>query len=473
MTSGQDALSPHAGTFSGLNRGILMSTIDHDRLRALLDEEQRVFANNHPESRTLFERSKTSLLNGVPMNWMTKWATPFPLFARDAIGCHITDVDGLQYLDLCLGDTAAFFGHNVAALTEGIAGQASRGLALMMPTEDAVHVGVSLQRLFGLKYWQVAMTATDANRFAIRLAREMTGRHKVLVFNGCYHGSLVETLVELEGEDVVPNADSLGPECDPRSTTRVVEYNDLDALENALAHGDVACVLAEPALTNCGLVMPEEGFHHRLRELTRQYGSLLLIDETHTICVAPGGCTRAFGLDPDILTIGKSIGGGVPVAVFGFSENAAARIEKAMESVGPGIYAVGGTLAGNALALRALRVTLDELMTEAAFEHMHAIAGHIEQGVKDAIAHHGLPWHVQRLGACVAYGFRSVVPRNGGEALAQVDPLMDSALHLFFINRHILLTPFQNMALVSPQTTVRDADQHSQVFADFSAAISA
>ncbi len=450
-----------------------MSIIDRGRLKTLLDQERCMFADNHPQSRAMFEKSKTSLLNGVPMNWMTKWATPFPLFARDADGCHITDVDGHRHLDLCLGDTAAFFGHNVTALTEGIAGQAVRGLALMMPTEDAVHVGASLQRMFGLKFWQVAMTATDANRFAIRLAREMTGRHKILVFNGCYHGSLVETLVELDGEDVVPNADSLGPECDPRSTTRVVEYNDLDALENALAHGDVACVLAEPALTNCGLVMPEEGFHHHLRELTRHYGSLLLIDETHTICVAPGGYTRAFGLDPDILTIGKSIGGGVPVAVFGFSETAAARIEKAMESVGPGIYAVGGTLAGNALALRALRITLDNLMTEAAFEHMLAVAGHMEQGIKDIIAHHSLPWYVQRLGACIAYGFRPVAPHNGGEALAEVDPLMDSALHLFFINRHVLLTPFQNMALVSPQITALDADRHSGMFADFAAAISA
>ena len=450
-----------------------MSAIDHSRLDALLAEERQGFADTHPQSRALLERSKTSLLNGVPMNWMTKWATPFPLFGRDADGCHITDVDGHRYLDLCLGDTAAFFGHNVAALTEAVAEQAARGLAFMMPTEDAIHVGDALQRHFGLKYWQVAMTATDANRFAIRLAREITSRHKVLVFNGCYHGSLVETLVELDGDEVVPNADSLGPECDPRSTTRAVEYNDLNALERALATGDVACVLAEPALTNCGLVLPDEGFHDGLRDLTRRYGSLLLIDETHTICAAAGGYTRAHGLEPDILTVGKSVGGGVPVAVFGFSEETAARIDQVMDTAGPGIYAVGGTLAGNALSLRALRVTLEELMTEAAFEHMVSIAERIERGISDSIERHRLPWYVRRLGACVAYGFRPTPPRNGGEALAEADPQIDALLHLFFINRRILLTPFQNMALVSPQTTVEDADQHGQVFEAFAETMSA
>ncbi|MDE0045132.1 MAG: transaminase [bacterium] len=450
-----------------------MKIKDVAALEEILAGERARFVETHPRSEAMFERSRASLLNGVPMNWMTKWATPFPLFAQDAEGCHVTDVDGHRYLDLCLGDTAAFFGHNPVPLTDALSQRAARGLAMMMPTEDAIHVGVALQRHFALKYWQIAMTATDANRFAIRLARAITGRHKVLVFNGGYHGSLVETLVELAGDAVEPNADSLGPECDPATTTRVVEYNDLEALEHALAHGDVACVLAEPALTNCGLVPPEEGFHDGLRELTRRYGSLLLIDETHTICTAPGGFTRAFGLEPDILTVGKSIGGGVPVAVFGFSEDTAARIDGVMESAGSGVYAVGGTLAGNALSLRALRVTLETLMTEDAFDRMIGVAERMELDVAASIARHRSPWYVRRLGACVAYGFRPTAPRNGGEALAQSDPLLESVLHLFFINRRVLLTPFQTMALVSPQTTLEDAARHARVFDLFAATVAA
>lgn len=436
-------------------------------IEAQLERERERFTKEHPESLRLAQRARHSLLNGVPMNWMTKWATPYPIFGVSGSGCEIVDVDNHRYLDLCLGDTAAFYGHSPETLVEAVTDRVANGVTLMMPTEDAIAVGEALQRHFGLKYWQISMTATDANRFAIRLARAITGRHKILTFNGSYHGSLVETLVELRNGEVVPNADSVGPEFDPVTTTRMVEYNDLDALDRALSHGDVACVLVEPALTNCGLVLPDENFHDGLRELTRRHGSLLLVDETHTICTAAGGYTRAHKLTPDILTIGKSLAGGIPGAAFGFSEETAARIDKVMDTSGPGIYAVGGTLAGNALSLRALKVTLETLMTDEAFAIMDRTAARIEDGVRQVIGETRLPWSVQRLGACVAYELQPVLPRNGGEAMASADRLLDSLLHLFFINRGILITPFQGMVLVSPQTTAVHADRHTTVFREF------
>ena len=444
-----------------------MITLNLESCDALMTREQQRFYQANPRSHELFEASKESFLNGVPMNWMTKWACPFPLFAEQARDSHLVDVDGHRHLDLCLGDTAAFFGHSPAALRDALAEQANNGLAMMMPTEDVLAVGAALQRHFGLKYWQVAMTATDANRFAIRLARAITGRHKVLVFNGCYHGSLVETLVELDGDQVVPNEDSIGGECDPASTTRIVEFNDVNALAHALSFGDVACVLAEPVMTNCGVVLPDEGFHDQLRSLTREHGALLLIDETHSIATAAGGYTKAFALNPDILTLGKSAGGGVPVAVFGFSAHTKERIDAILATDGVGIYAVGGTLAGNALSMRALKVTLESLMTDAAFETMTQVAEVIEAGIVACFERYKLPWYTLRIGACVSYGFHDAPPRNGGQAMAEAQPQIDHLLHLFLINRGILITPFQNQLLVCPQTTLEDAAYHTEVFGEF------
>ena len=444
-----------------------MQDIDRERCREFLNLERERFQLRNPKSRALFTTASSSFLNGVPMNWMTKWASPFPLFARSASGAWLIDVDGHRYLDLCLGDTAAFFGHAPSNLAQAISQQAQSGLALMMPTEDIVAVGAALKRQFGLPYWQVALSATDANRFAIRLARAITGRQKILVFNGCYHGSLVETLVELDGDRIVPNADILGAECDPVSTTRVVEFNDLAALDEALSFGDVACVLAEPVLTNCGVVLPEDGFHEGLRACTRKHGALLLIDETHSICAAPGGYSRAHELKPDILTLGKSAGGGVATAVFGFSQQTKEKIDGILDTSGPGIYAVGGTLAGNALSMTALKVCLDELMTDAAYAVMSERAEAIERGITDCIRANGLSWYTVRLGACVGYGFHPCPPRNGGEALREADSELDTLLHLFLINRGILITPFQNQLLVSPQVRPEDGEHHTRVFNEF------
>ncbi|MEP6688928.1 MAG: aspartate aminotransferase family protein [Gemmatimonadales bacterium] len=438
--------------------------VDRARLAALLVAEERRFREAHPRSLACFERAQRSLLGGVPMHWMVRWAGGFPLFVAAGDGAYLTDVDGHRYLDLCLGDTGAMTGHAPAATVEAVRAQAGRGFTFMLPTEDAIWVGEELARRFGLPSWQFAVTATDANRFAIRLARHVTGRPKVLVFNWCYHGTVDETFATLVDGRVVPREGSLGPPVDPALTTRVVEFNDLPALEAALAHGDVACVLAEPALTNVGIVHPEPGFHSALRELTRRTGTLLIIDETHTICTGPGGYTRAHGLEPDILTLGKPVGGGVPCAVYGlsqaFAERALARSR--LETADTG--GIGGTLAANALATAAMRATLEHVLTEASYRRTIPLAERFAQGVEAVIAEERLPWIVKRLGCRVEYWFRPAPPRNGGEAAAAVDPELERYMHLAALNRGILLTPFHNMALLAPAVTEDDVDRHTEVF---------
>jgi len=431
----------------------------------LLPRELERFEREHPRSRELALEAEESLLAGVPMPWMIRWAGGFPVFAADAQGARFRDVDGHEYVDFCLGDTAAMTGHSPEPTVRAIAEQASRGITLMLPSEDAIWVGRELARRFGLPRWQFALTATDANRFAIRLARELTGRPKILVFNWCYHGSVDETFATLDGGTVVAREGNVGPPVALAETTRVVEWNDTEALERELAHGDVACVLAEPALTNIGIVLPGAGFHDALREATRAAETLLIIDETHTICAGPGGYTAAYGLDPDLLTIGKPIAGGVPAAAYGFSREVAERLEELMprdERADTG--GIGGTVAANVLSLAATRATLDEVLTEEAFEHMIALGKRFEAGVAEGIERHDLPWHVTRLGCRVEYLFRRERPRNGTEAAAGGNPELDRLIHLYALNRGILLTPFHNMALMSPATTEADVDLHTKVF---------
>jgi glutamate-1-semialdehyde 2,1-aminomutase len=441
-------------------------TIDRERLRTRLAEELARFDAAHPRSRELAAAAREHLLAGVPMHWMVRWPGGFPLFVERACGARFVDVDGREYVDFCLGDTGAMTGHGPAPALAAIRAQLERGITSMLPTEDAVRVGAELARRFGLPRWQFALTATDANRFAIRLARRLTGRPKILVFNWCYHGTVDETFAILDGARVVPRPGNLGPPVDPALTTRVVEFNDVAALERELAHGDVACVLAEPALTNIGIVLPEPGFHAALRELTRRSGSLLILDETHTICAGPGGATAAWGLEPDLLTLGKPIGSGIPAAVYGFSAEVADRLERLIGRDESDTGGVGGTLAGNALALAAVRATLEEVLTEAAYDHMLPLAERFAAGVAAGIAEHELPWVVKRLGTRVEYWFRPRPPVNGGEAAAAIDGELDRYLHLAALNRGILMTPFHNMALMSPETTAADVDLHTEVFRD-------
>jgi glutamate-1-semialdehyde 2,1-aminomutase len=441
-----------------------LRTVDRNRLATALAAERKRFIAEHPRSQALFEEAKASLLDGVPMNWMIRWAGDFPLFIKDGAGARFTDVDGRDYVDFCLGDTGAMTGHAPKESIDAIVDRLRRGTTFMLPTEDSLWVGRELQRRFGLPYWQVAMTATDANRFAIRLARQITGRKLILVHNWCYHGTVDETIITINNGVPGPKPGNVGPAVDPALTTKVVEINDLAALEEALAPGDVACVLVEPALTNIGIVLPDPGYHEALRKITRETGTLLIIDETHTICAGPGGYTKAYGLEPDMLTIGKPIASGVPAAVYGFTREVAERIRASTDKNTADTGGIGGTLAGNALALAAMRATLERVLTDPVFEHTIALGRRFAEGVDGVIKEKGLPWHVTRLGCRAEYWFCPRPPRNGGEAAAAIDPDLDRYMHLAALNRGILMTPFHNMALMAPQTTAADVDCHSQVF---------
>src|ERR1700722_400116 len=442
-----------------------MKSIDRARLQALMAREQKRFVDERPNAKALFERAWKSLLAGVPMNWMVKWAGAFPPFVREAQGAHIFDVDGHRYTDFCLGDTGAMTGHSPHATVKAVEEQLRRGITLMLPGEDSIFVAEELQQRFNLPYWQFALTATDANRFSIRLARQITARPKILVFNWCYHGTVDETFITLQSNGAAgPRPGNIGPPVNPAVTTKVVEFNDVEALDRALTPGDVACVLAEPAMTNVGIVHPQSGYHQALRELTRKHGALLIIDETHTICAGPGGYTRAENLEPDILVFGKAIGGGIPGAAFGFSQEVAERIFAKQELENCDVGGIGGTLAANAVSLAAMRATLTKVLTKEAFDRMIPLAERWSAGVAKAIAEAELPWHVARLGCRAEYLFAAKEPTNGAEAHDTMDFELERFLHLHAMNRGILLTPFHNMALMSPQTEADDVDRHTRVF---------
>jgi glutamate-1-semialdehyde 2,1-aminomutase len=443
-----------------------MTNIDRKKLHALHERESQRFVAEHPESAALYQRAQSSLLGGVPMNWMKKWAGAFPIFVKWAKGAHFTDVDNRDYVDLCLGDTGAMTGHSPEVVAEAVARRVREGITLMLPTEDSLWVGEELKRRFGLPYWQFTLTATDANRFAIRIAREITQRPKILVFHYCYHGTVDESFASLEKNgEVGPRRGNIGPPVNPAETTRVVEFNDLDALEAALKHHDVACVLAEPAMTNVGIILPDGGYWRAARELTRRYGTLLIADETHTICAGPGGCTREWSLDPDFVVFGKPIGSGIPGATYGVSEEVAQRISARIQLEDCDVGGIGGTLAGNALSLAAMRATLEHVLTPAAFEKMIPLAKRFTDGVAEHIRAAGLPWNVQQLGARAEYTFAAKPARNGGESAAAADFELERFLHLYALNRGVLLTPFHNMALMCPATTSADIDQHTKIFA--------
>jgi glutamate-1-semialdehyde 2,1-aminomutase len=436
------------------------------RVRELFERETAAFEAANPRSRELFERSGGSLLGGVPMSWMMKWAGAFPLFAASAEGSTITDVDGHVYADFCLGDTGAMTGHAPAAVADTVAGQAARAITTMLPSPDAPVVGEALRERFGLPLWQMTLSTTDANRFAIRFAREITGRPRILIFNWCYHGSVDETFAVLREGRVVARPGNVGPPVELERTTRVVEFNDAAALEEALSHEDVACVLAEPAMTNIGIVLPEPGFHETLRALTHRYGTVLIIDETHTISSGYGGFTREYGLEPDILTVGKTIGGGVPAGAFGLTREVAERAFAQEDADYVDVGGVGGTLAGNALSVAAMRTALTEVLTEVAYWRTVPLAERFERGVKRTIEASGAPWNVIRLGCRVEYGFSPEQPRNGSEAAASHDEELEDLMHLYALNRGVLITPFHNMALMAPTTTEVQVDQHTAVFAE-------
>ncbi len=445
--------------------------IDRMLLQERLKLEEARFMEDHPKSQTLFQQAKASLLDGVPMNWMVKWPGGFPVFVESGDGAYFTDVDGKRYLDFCLGDTGSMTGHAPAAVATAVTDRVKHGTTFMLPTQDAIWVGEELQRRFGLPYWQVALTATDANRFALRLARHITGRPRVLVFNWCYHGTVDESFITVSDGASKSRQGNIGPAVDPTITSRVVEFNDIQGLTRELTAGDVACVLTEPVLTNIGIVHPDLGFHEALRDITRNTGTLLIIDETHTMCAGPGGYTQAHGLQPDFLTVGKAIAGGIPAAVYGFSEEVASRIRAAMSLEDADTGGIGGTLAGNALSLAAMRATLGSVLTPEFYEKAIPLAERFVVGVQKVINQYDLPWNVTRLGNRTEYWFCKTPARNGSEAAKAKDSVLDRYMHLASLNRGILMTPFHNMAVISPTTPADAVDYHTSAFEEIVKAI--
>lgn len=427
--------------------------------------EQRRFLDKHPKSGTMFADAKKVMPGGVPMSWMAKWPGAYPVFVESAQGARFVDVDGNIYIDFCLGDTGSMTGHSPEPTVKAIREQVGKGLTAMLPTQDAVVVSNELVKRFGLPLWQFTVSATDANRHVIRYSRHITGKKKIIVIDRCYHGSVDETFATLDSQGhTIAREGNIGAPVPLDETTRVVEFNDLAAMEAALAHGDVAAILMEPAMTNVGIVLPEQGYLKGVAELAKQYGAYWIIDETHTISVGPGGMTGAHGLKPDFLTIGKAIAAGIPTGTFGMTREVAAAISTriALDEIDTG--GIGGTLAGNALSLAAMRATLTEVLTPQAFEEMIALGTRWSDGVDAAIREFNLPWTCNRLGARGEYMFRASAPRTGREAADAGDFELEQYIHLRLLNDGFLLTPFHNMALMSPATTAEDVDAHTAAF---------
>jgi glutamate-1-semialdehyde 2,1-aminomutase len=428
------------------------------RIDALLHSERETYVRRRPLSAAMAASGSAHMLFGVPLHWMNDWSTPFPMRVSHAQGARLVDIDDNHLVDFCLGDTGAMFGHSPAPVAMALAAQAARGMTLMLPSNDADAVAELLSDRFGMARWQFAMTATDANRFVLRWLRAVTGRDKVLVFNGCYHGTVDDVFVDLVQGKPVMRASLLGQVVDLTAHTRVVEFNDLRALEAALAQGDVACVLAEPVMTNIGMVLPDEGYWAAAVPLIHRHGSLLVMDETHTLSSGPGGYARAHGIRPDAVVVGKALGGGMPCAAYGFTAGVADQAEAAKRAAAPGHSGIGTTLTANLLAMAAMRATISEYLRPEVFAPMLALAQRLADGLRAAVARHGLPWCVTQVGARTELQFCARPPRNGSEADAGHVAALEQALHLFLLNRGVMISPFHNMMLTCPDTRADDVD---------------
>ncbi len=438
---------------------------DRDRLQRLMAAEAADFEARHPRSRTEWERAAAHLPGGVPMLWMSKWPGAWPVTVASAYGSHFLDVDGIDYVDLCLGDTGAMSGHAPHAAVAALAGQLEHGSTFMLPTRRAGQAGALLAERFGLPMWQFTLSATDANRTLIRYARQVTGRSKLVIHDFSYHGTVDETFATLDAEGrVVARRGSIGAPVPPAETTRVVPFNDLAALEAALWHGDVAAILIEPAMTNIGIVLPDDGYLAGVRALATEHGAILIHDETHTISAGPGGITVRDALQPDAITLGKTIAGGAPAGALGMSTDFSARVQASIELEDIDVGGVGGTLAGNALSLAGIVATMGEVLTPEAYESMTARAVEWTAGVQATIDEFGAPWQVTRLGCRAEYSFRPAAPRDGREAAVAEDFALSQYLHLHALNRGVLMTPFHNMALMSPATAPDDVARHTAAF---------
>lgn len=447
--------------------------IARSRIEQIRNRESEAFRKARPKSEAKVGNGIAGFLGGVPMHWMKDWSTPFPILVDQAKGATITDIDGNRLDDFCLGDTGSMFGHSPPPVARAIRRQAGRGLTYMLPSEDALAIGPLLQEKFGLPFWQIATTATDANRFALRVARAVTGRETILVFNGCYHGSVDETMVRLKDGRAINRPGLAGEFRDLTCATKVVEFNDLSALEAALADKTVACVITEPVLTNSCMVLPEPGFHVALRKLTRAAGTLLLIDETHTVSTGLGGYTKVHGLEPDLFVLGKPIAGGVPASIWGMSDELASRFAAYERVKEPGYSGMGTTLSANPLQFAAMRATLEEVMTAENYAHMEHLARRLDAGLTAAIDRYRLPWHVARVGARVEFICAPGPLRNGGEAEGAHVPELEAAIHVALVNRGVLIAPFHNMMLISPATRVAQVNRLIAAFADVAAKLAA
>ncbi|CAH2397460.1 aspartate aminotransferase family protein [Mesorhizobium ventifaucium] len=460
-----------------------MHAIDHSktaiggisaaRIADLCETEAEAFRKARPKSAAKGGNGLPGFFGGVPMHWMNDWPTPFPILVDSARGATITDIDGNRLDDFCLGDTGSMLGHSPPPVAHAIRRQAGRGLTYMLPSEDALAIGPLLQQRFGLPFWQIATTATDANRFALRVARAITGREKILVFNGCYHGSVDETMVRLVDGRPANRPGLAGEFRDLTRATDVVEFNDVPALETALRDQKIACVVTEPVLTNSCMVLPDPGFHDALRRLTRAAGTLLLIDETHTISTGPGGYTRKHGLEPDLFVLGKPIAGGVPASVWGMSENVATRYADYVRTKEPGYSGMGTTLSANPLQFAAMRATLEEVMTDENYSHMDHLARRLDAGLTAVIDRYRLPWHVARVGARVEFICAPGPLRNGGEAETAHAPALEAAIHVALVNRGVLIAPFHNMMLISPATSAAQVNRLITAFGAVAARLAA
>ncbi|WP_143890393.1 transaminase [Tepidimonas alkaliphilus] len=449
------------------------ASIDPARLRTLMDAERQRFLARHPRSCALAQQAAGHFLFGVPLHWMRDWPTPATLFVRAARGAELTCADGHVLADFCLGDTGAMFGHSPPAVAQALAEQAARGLTSMLPDERAAEVGALLAQRFGLPCWQLAMTASDANRFVLRWARAATGRPQVLVFDGCYHGAVDDTLVDRDPATgaTLRRPSVLGAVHDHPAFTRVAPFNDLAALERALVDRQVAALLAEPALTNFGLVPPQDGFWAEAQALCRRHGTLLVLDETHTLSSGVGGWARTHGVTPDVWVAGKAVAGGVPCAVYGFTEEVAQRLRAVKEAAPEGHSGIGTTLTANALALAALHAALTHLHTEATYAAMQQAADALQAGLEAALRRRGRPWTVTRLGARMELQFMPTTPRNADDVRRHLQPRLEQSLHLFMLNRGVLLTPFHGMLLCSPATSAAHVERLLQAFDDWLAAL--
>ena len=439
--------------------------INRGNLASLRKVEDQRFLETHKKSGELFAKAKDSMPNGVPMSWMSKWPGAYPVFVEEAKGASFVDVDGNTYIDFCLGDTGSMTGHSPEATVAAIREQVGRGLSAMLPTKDAAAVSTELAKRFGVPLWQFTVSATDANRHVIRYSRLITKKSKIIVIDRCYHGSVDETFATLDSSGkTVSREGNIGAPIDLDKTTRVVPFNDLDAMKNALQQNDVAAILMEPAMTNVGIVLPADGYLKAVEKLAKEFGAKLIIDETHTISVGPGGMTAQLGLKPDFLTIGKAIGGGFPTGAFGMSSEIAQAIKSQVELEVIDTGGVGGTLAANALSLAAMRATLTKVLTEENFEKMIKLGTRWADGVEKVIEKYKLPWSVNRLGARAEYMFSANSPKNGRQAADAGDFELEQYIHLRMLNDGFLITPFHNMALISPDTTAADVDAHTQAF---------